>query len=305
MMNASHISPGPAFAEGRVAVPGGDVWYRSAGDGGVPVLVLHGGPGLPHGYLTSHDALADTRRVVYYDQLGCGRSDQPDDPSLWTVERFVLEVQAVRDGLGLDEVHLLGHSWGGSLALACALDAPRGIRSVTVSSGPASWSRFGDDMLKLKHALPSEILEEMQHHEQHGWQACPEYQAAMMAFHQRHLCRLPRWPEPFHEAMANASGAVYAAMRGTHGWRPTGALEEWDVMDRLEDIEVPVMLLAGRYDMCTPEHIADMAARLPDARAAILENSSHLAFFEEPDQYLLSVSEFLEEVDAGAAGFAS
>ena len=297
---ASQVSPEAVVEDGRIAVPGGEVWYRTIGEGGTPLLLLHGGPGLPHGYLAPHDALAEDRQLVYYDQLGCGRSDRPDDVSLWTVERFVEELQGVRDALGLDELHLLGHSWGGSLALAYVLAHPEGVRSVTLSSAPASWPRFGEDMLKLKGGLPADVLETMEHHEQHGWQACPEYQAAMMAFHQRHLCRLPHWPEPFHEAMADPGAAVYGAMRGTHGWRPEGVLGDWDVMDRLGEIEAPVLLLVGRHDMCTPEHLADVAQRLPHARTAMLENSSHLAFFEEPGSYLRAVSDFLAEVNGGA-----
>lgn len=296
---ASQMSPEAVAEDGLVAVPGGEVWYRSVGEGGTPLVLLHGGPGLPQGYLAPHDALAVDRRLVYYDQLGCGRSDRPDDASLWTVERFVEELQMVRDALGLDELHLLGHSWGGSLALAYVLAHPDGVRSVTVTSGPASWPRFGDDMLKLKGELPADVLETMDHHEQHGWQACPEYQAAMMVFHQRHLCRM-QWPEAFHEAMAQTGAEVYGAMRGTHGWRPEGALGSWDVMDRLGEIAAPVLLLAGRHDMCTPEHVAEVAERLPDARTTILEDSSHLAFFEQRDAYLAAVAGFLAEVEGGS-----
>src|SRR3989442_3359941 len=108
--------------EGFVAVPGGRVWYRSVGEGGVPLLCLHGGPGFPHDYLEELEGLASDRRVVFYDQLGCGRSDQPDDSSLWTVERFVRELQAVRKALELERLHLFGSSWGGMLAMPYVLD---------------------------------------------------------------------------------------------------------------------------------------------------------------------------------------
>ena len=287
-------------AEGRVAVPGGEVWYRAVGEGGPALVLLHGGPGVPHDYLVTHDVLARDRRLVYYDQLGCGRSDRPDDLGLWTVERFVAELDAVRAELDLGPVHLLGQSWGGSLALAYALTHPAGVASIVLSSAPASARRYGEDALSLKLALPPDVLEELEWHEDRGFTDCPEYHAASMAFNRRHVCRLPRWPEEFHRSMANVSGAVYEQMWGPNDWRPTGVLRDWDVTDRLGEISVPVLLLAGRYDMCTPEHVADMDARLPRSRAVIFEQSSHLPFFEEADRYMTVVSDFLAEADEEA-----
>ena len=288
------------LAEGRVAVPGGEVWYRSVGEGGPALVMLHGGPGVPHDYLTTHDVLAADRRLVYYDQLGCGRSDRPDDPGLWTVERFVEELEALRSALGLGRVHLLGQSWGGSLALAYALTHGDAVAGIVLSSGPASAARYGADALALRNALPADVLEELDWHEQRGLTDCPEYQAASMVFNRRHVCRLPRWPEEFHRSMADVSGAVYEQMWGPSEWEPTGVLRDWDVMDRLAEITAPVLVLAGRYDMCTPEHVAETSERLPAGRAVIFEQSSHLPFFEEPRRYMAVVSAFLAEVDKEA-----
>lgn len=299
-MSESRVHHGRSVEEGRIAVPGGEVWYRAVGaGGGTPLLLLHGGPGVPHDYLTPHDALAGVRRVVYYDQLGCGRSDRPDDASLWTVERFVEELAAVRVALGLDRVHLLGQSWGGSLALASVLAHPEGVRSVTLSSGPASGRRYGDDCLALKRALPADVLARLEHGEQAGETDGADYEEALAVFNHRHICRLETWPEEIECANAGTSRVVYEHMWGPSEWTPTGVLADWDVTDRLGEIDAPVLLLAGRHDTCTPEHVADMALRLRSARVSIFERSSHFPHFEEPEAYLSVLAAFLADVDAG------
>ena len=139
--------------EGTIAVPGGRVWYRSVGEGGTPLLCLHGGPGFTHYYLESLEALGDRRRVIFYDQLGCGRSDRPDDPSLWTVERFVEELAQVRAALGLDHLHLFGSSWGGMLAMQYVLDRRPDLVSLTLCGSPASMIRWVSDCTRSEDVV--------------------------------------------------------------------------------------------------------------------------------------------------------
>src|SRR5215217_3558120 len=139
--------------EGTVEVDGYRVWYRQVGSGEVPLLLLHGGPGAGHDYLEPLEALSVDRTVVFYDQLGCGRSDKPDDRSLWRMERFVSEVDAVRRALGLERVHLLGQSWGGWLAIEYMLSRPRGILGLVLASNSASISQFVTEAERLKAAL--------------------------------------------------------------------------------------------------------------------------------------------------------
>ncbi len=144
--------------EGTVEVEGGyRVWYRRVGDGGVPLLILHGGPGAGHDYLEPLEALCADRTVVFYDQLGCGRSDRPEDTSLWRIERFVVEVDAVREALGLETVHLLGQSWGGWLAIEYMLTDPRGVIGLVLASTSASIPQFVAEAERLKAALPPEV----------------------------------------------------------------------------------------------------------------------------------------------------
>src|SRR5947208_8611901 len=166
-----------AAAEGFVEVPGGKVWYRIAGDNEdtVPLLCLHGGPGFTHYYLESLEALGERRRVILYDQLGCGRSDRPDDASLWTVERFVEELAQVRAALGLDRLHLFGSSWGGMLAMQYVLDRQPPLESLILCGSPASIPRWIEDCNELRAQLPSAEQEILDRHEKAGWTACPEY----------------------------------------------------------------------------------------------------------------------------------
>src|SRR5919205_1238586 len=184
--------------EGFVSVPGGNVWYRIVGEqtGRTPLLLLHGGPGAGHDYLEPLAALADERPVVFYDQLGCGRSDQPDDRSLWHIERSVREVDAVREGLGLERIHLLGQSWGGWLAIAYMMSHPQGIESVILASTSASIPQFVREAERLKAELPPDVRDTLARYEAAEDWHNPEYLAAVEVFYRRHLCRLDPWPEP-------------------------------------------------------------------------------------------------------------
>jgi proline iminopeptidase len=182
--------------EGYIEVPGGRVWYRAVGEQteAIPLLCLHGGPGFTHYYLEPLETLAEHRRVIFYDQLGCGRSDSPDDISLWTVDRFVSELVQVRKALGLDRLHLFGSSWGGMLAMQYTLDRKPDLESLTLCGSPASMLRWVSDCDELLAAEPVEVRQVIREHEAAGFTACPEYQSAILGFYRKHVCRLRPWP---------------------------------------------------------------------------------------------------------------
>lgn len=287
--------------EGHVQVPGGRVWYRAVGRGGVPLLCLHGGPGFTHHYLEPLEALADRRRVVFYDQLGCGNSDRPDDPSLWTVDRFVEELAQVREALDLDRLHLFGSSWGGMLAMQYALDRQPSPESLILCGSPASMPRWSRDCAELLAGLPTDVQATIQSHEQHGWTACPEYQAAILPFYRQHVCRLNPWPEGLERSFAEAGYQVYNTMNGPSEFTVLGTLKEWDVMERLIEIRSPTLLVGGRFDECRPSHLEEMQRRIPGARLSIIEDASHLCFAEQPAEFLQVVNGFLDGVEGSAA----
>jgi len=284
-------------------VPGGNVYYRTEGTGGVPLLCLHGGPGMSHDYIAPLADLADERMVVFYDQLGCGRSDRPDDPSLWTIERSVAEVAAVREGLGLERIHLFGNSWGGWLAMQYVLDRQPAPDSLVISSSPPSVERAVREMNELRRQLPHDVQRVLDHHEARSFFNCPEYTAAVMVFYKRHLCRLQQWPEGVEQALGPGFGpGPYLTMWGPSEFGPvTGNLDGWDITDRLSEIRMPTLVTGGRHDEMRPEHMAVLAHGIPHAELVIFEESSHMAFVEEREAYVATIRRFLKEVDGDPA----
>jgi proline iminopeptidase len=270
------------------------VWCDVVGGGeGLPLVVLHGGPGFPHDYVRSLEALADERAVVFYDQLGCGRSDRPDDPSLWTTERAVAELAAVRQNLELDNFHLLGQSWGSMLATDYALTRPGGIANLILASPCISIPRWVEDATRFKRALPAEVQEVIDSHEAAGNTGCPEYIAAMLVYYKRHVCRMEPWPQEFERAFAGEGHQVYETMWGPSEYTVTGRLSDFDRSGRLHEIEIRTLFTCGRFDEATPETVGWYSSLLPGSELTVFEESSHLAHLEERDRYNAVARAFL------------
>lgn len=297
----SAVSQAVPIHEGTIPVPGGNVWYRTVGEGGLPLLCLHGGPGMSHDYIATLADLADRRMVVFYDQLGCGKSDRPDDPSLWTMGRSVTEVEAVRQALGLTRFHLFGNSWGGWLAAQYVLERQPDLASLTISSSPPSVERCVREMNELRRQLPADVQKVLDDHEARQFFDCPEYTAAIMVFYKRHLCRLNPWPEGVEQALGPGFGAgPYLTMWGPSEFGPViGNLHGWDITARLGEIRVPTLLTVGRYDEMWPSHMTDMQAGIPGSELVVFEQSSHMAFQEEREAYMAAMNRFLDRVEAG------
>lgn len=290
--------------EGTVAFRGHNTWYVVAGEGEqpgrFPLVTLHGGPGGSHDYLEPLQELADTgRRVIQYDQLGCGRSDHPDDPSLWTVELFIDELNTVRDALGLDRIHLFGSSWGGMLAMEYALTRPDGLESLIIASSPASMIQWVAEANRLRDLLPAEVQETLVRHEAAGTTDDPDYEAACQVFYNRHLCRLEQWPDYVNRSMAQMPNQVYMTMNGPSEFHVIGTLKNWDIRDRLGEIAVPTLVTSGRHDEATAEIAGTVAEGIPGAEWVVFEQSAHMAHVEEPDDYRKVVSGFLSGVEQG------
>jgi L-proline amide hydrolase len=293
--------------EGFIPFRGYRTWYRMVGapesSGKLPVICLHGGPGSNHDYLEPLEALASSgRRVVFYDQLGGGNSDQPHDPALWTVGLFVEEVGAVRQALGLDRVHILGQSWGGMLAMEYALTQPSGLASIVIADSPASMVQWVGEANRLRADLPDEVQATLLAHEAAGTTDSAEYQAAIMVFYRRHLCRLDPWPEcltrSFEKMMRNPE--VYHTMNGPSEFHVIGTIKDWDITDRLGEIRVPALVLGGRYDEATPAITETVHRGIPGSEWVIFEHSSHLPHLEEPERFLQVVCDFFDRVEAHA-----
>ena len=288
-------------SEGYVDVGPGRVWYESAGDGPA-ILLLHGGPGAPSDYLLPLMELApDGYRVVRYDQLGSRRSDKPDDASLWTVARFVDEVETVRRELELGTLCVIGQSWGAFLALEYALHYQQHLRSLVLYSGAASTAECVAGMNSLRALLPAETIATLARHEAAEDYAHPEYVAAIETLYQRHLCRLDPKPPLLLESMTNMSAPVYTTMWGPNEFTCTGNLMEFDRTGRLGEIAVPTLIVCGRHDEVVPACSETMHRGIPGSELVIFENSSHSAHFEEPDAFFRVLRAFLRRVDHGGA----
>lgn len=289
--------------EGFIPVEGQyRVWYRVTGGGAenerVPLLALHGGPGIPHDYIENlADLASDTRRVILYDQLGCGRSDQPDDPSLWRVDRFVKELATVRRELGLERIHLLGQSWGGMLAIEYMLTQPEGIVSLILASTLSSMPLWVAEANRLRAELPLEVQATLLRHEQAGTTDSEEYQQAMMAFYERHVIRVVPMPDQVKRAM-NQAGQVYYTMNGPSEFHVTGVIKDWDRTDRLSEIHAPTLITSGRYDESTPRINEILHNGIAGSEWVLFENSSHMAHVEEPEKFLSLVQSFMERIEA-------
>ncbi len=289
--------------EGYVDFRGYRTWYRVVGDrgsGAVPLLALHGGPGSTHNYFAPLEGFADERPVVLYDQIGCGKSDHPRDIE-WSIAVFREEVDAVRAQLGLERINLLGTSWGGMLALEHILSGSRGIVGLVLSSTLASVDQWAEEQLKLRAELPPEVVAVLDRHERDETYDDPEYERAMDAYFDRHFYRGPK-PCPELERMAAEKATdVYRAMQGPNEWTITGAMRGWDVRDRLGEIDVPTLVVRGRYDMCTDPIAAELVNGIRSAREVVLEESSHTPVLEESEHYLDVVGAFLREAETAPA----
>lgn len=286
----------------NIAVDGYNVVAYQFGDGDETVLCLNGGPGLPCDFLReAHSCLKQHGyRVIAFDQLGTGKSDRPDDASLWTIARYVREVETVRQALGLGKVHLLGHSWGGWLAIEVALHHPGAIRSLILENTVADMPHLVQELNRLRGALGPETVAMMQRYEALGWLEHPAYQAAITLLNYRHVCRLDVWPEPVKRSLEDWNMGPYITMQGPNEFLYTGNLKAWNRSAELGSIRLPCLITSGQHDELTPACALKMKQGLANAEIAIFANSSHMPFYEEPQAYYPVLLDFLaRQRDAG------
>lgn len=291
-----------SITEGYIPFKGYQTYYRIVGDGEVPgklpLLLLHGGPGATHDYLESFDALADTgRRMIYYDQLGCGRSMIGESkPELWTIPLYVEEVDVVRSALGLDRVHLLGQSWGGMLAMEYLFTRPQGVASVIIESSPASMHQWVAEANRLRDALPPDVQATLLAHEAAGTTTSQAYLDAVQVFYDRHVCRVP-YPDYVKRSFEYLAegGEVYNVMNGPSEFHVIGTIKDWDVRARLPEITQPTLVINGRYDEATDLIARTVHEGIPNSQWVTFDNSSHMSHVEETDAVMRTVNDFISQ----------
>ncbi len=280
-----------------VDIPGGhQVWVKQIGHGPIAVLLLHGGPGMSHFYFECFEEFlpVDEFRFYYYDQLGCGFSDRPDDVKLWTVDRYREEVEAVRVALGLERFILFGHSWGGMLAMEYALRYQQHLSALVVSNMTAGVAAYVKYANELRAQLPADVQKAMKAYEDKGDTKAPGYQQLIMDhLYSRHLCRLKPWPEPFSRTMRFMNASVYETMQGPDEFNIVGNYKDWDRWNDLHLIKTQTLLLGGRHDTMSPQDLQRMSRLIPDARVVICDNGSHMSMYDDQQHYFEALLKFL------------
>ena len=290
------------ITEGYMPYLGYQTYYRIAGecrDGKKPLLLLHGGPGSTHNYFEVLDALADTGRAgISYDQLGCGNSYVDGHPELWCQKTWDNELMELRRHLGLDQVHLLGQSWGGMLAIEYLCDyQPEGIASVILSSTLSSASLWAKEQHRMIRFLSQEDQEAIAEAERTGNFDTPEYLAANSRFMERH-CDSPSADTPECVTRPKRSGKeAYLYGWGPNEYNPTGSLGSWEYTDKLERIKCPALIISGTNDLCTPLIAKTMYDRIPNARWELFDGCRHMCFVEDNEKYIRLLTEWLDQTE--------
>jgi proline iminopeptidase len=276
--------------EGFIDVFGRNIWYEIVGEKkGIPLLVLHGGPGYPHDSLESLEDLVDERQVIFYDQLGCGNSQRTYDKSLWTAEYFVKELQKIISELKLKKYHLLGHSWGAALALSFALTRPKGLQSIILADPYISTPQWEKDAKRLLNTMPSDMQKALRG----GDIQSKEYQKASKEFYYRHVYRFKKAPVACIRANNKMGVDIYRYMWGPEEFQPIGTLFDFDLIPSLPKIKVPALLVCGRFDEATPESVGYYKSLLPNAQMKIFEKSAHMPHWTEREEYMETIRKFL------------
>jgi proline iminopeptidase len=290
-----------------ISTPAGEfnVWTKRVGNNPeLKVLLLHGGPGATDELYECFDVWFPRVGIeyYYYDQLGSWRSDQPDDPSLWDLDRFVDEVDQVRQALGLDHSNfvLLGQSWGGLLAMEYAVRHQQHIKGLVISnmmSSAPAYNAYARDV--LMPTMDQQVLAEIQKFEADGRTDDPRYQELLMEHHYvLHVCRMPvdEWPDPVRRSIGHINPAIYVPMQGPSELGLSGTLEDWDRSADLGGIDVPTLVIGATHDTMDPAHMQWMAEQLPQGRYLHCPNGSHLSQFDDPEHYLPGLIDFLHSL---------
>ncbi|HZC29635.1 MAG TPA: proline iminopeptidase-family hydrolase, partial [Gaiellaceae bacterium] len=278
------------------------VWTKRTGNNATTkMLLLHGGPGATHEYLLAFDSYLPAAGVefYYYDQLGSGWSDQPDDPSLWTIERFVDEVEQVRQALGLTRENfvLYGQSWGGVLAIEYALAHQEHLKGLVISNMMASipaYNAYANDV--LIPAQDAATIDEIKALEAAGDTDNPRYDELLMREHYvRHVLRLPveEWPEPVVRSFSRINKSIYVPLQGPSELGASGLLSDWDRVADLDRIEVPALVIGAAHDTMDPGHLKDMAERMPQGSYLHCPDGSHLAMYDDQATYMRGLVDWL------------
>lgn len=291
-----------------IKTPVGDfkVWTKRFGNNPrIKILLLHGGPAMTHEYMECFESFFPKEGFEFYeyDQLGSYYSDQPKDSSLWTTERFVEEVEQVRQAIGADSTnfYLLGNSWGGVLAMEYALKYQQNMKGLIVANMVASapeYGKYAEEVLAPQ--FDPAVLKEIKMIEAKGDFSNPRYMELLIPnFYHKHLCRLDEWPDGFNRAMKHVNGEIYTMMQGPSEFGVGGRLAKWDIKNRLKEIKVPTLMIGAKHDTMDPKAMEEQSKLVQHGRYLYCPNGSHLAMWDDQQVFMNGVIQFIKDVDEG------
>ena len=285
-----------------------NIWTKSIGSNPkIKLLLLNGGPGATHEYFECFEnfMLPEGFEIIYYDQLGCGRSDNPKDTTMWDLGRFVEEVEQVRKALNLnkDNFYLLGHSWGGILAMQYALKYQNNLKGLIISNMMSSCPLYGKYAQEVLAPLfDQKVLDTIRQIEAKGDFANPKYMELLMPhFYAKHICRIPleQWPEPMTRSFNKMNQSLYVTMQGPSEFGIGGNLINWDVSKELPKIKTPTLTIGGKHDTMDPEHMKWMSTQVQNGRSLTCPTGSHMSMYDDQVNYFPGLIQFIKDVDGG------
>ncbi len=282
--------------EGYIEVAGGKVYFKAFGldKKNIPLIIVHGGPGVPHNYLLGLKELSDERPIIFYDQLGCGKSDKPNTMDYLQVNRFLDELKTIIDYFEFEKYNLLGQSWGSYLVTDYLLHyQPVGVRKVILAAPFLSSEKWKEDIRALVNELPDETRKIIEIHEASGNFQAQAYQNAMMEFYQKHVCNLNPWPKNLMESMENMNHEVYQYMWGPSEFTITGILLNADITPMLQDLQYETLITIGEFDEVKISTAQFYQERLPMAKLVVFSGATHSHHIEQEDKFLQTIRNFL------------
>ena len=293
-----------------ISTPKGNfkVWTKKIGNNPkIKVLLLNGGPGATHEYFECFESFLPKEGIefIYYDQLGCGNSDNPNDVAMWDLPRYVEEVEQVRIALGLnkDNFYLLGHSWGGILAMDYAVKYQNNIKGLIISnmmSSAPDYGKYAEDVLSKQ--FKPEVLKEIREIEAKKDFSNPRYMELLMPnFYAEHICRIPLqdWPEPVNRSFAKINQSLYVTMQGPSEFGLSGKLEKWDRSQDLKKISTPTLVVGAKHDTMDPKHMEWMSTQFQNGSYLYCPNGSHMSMYDDQETYMSGLIKFVKGVDEG------
>lgn len=282
-----------------------NVWTKKIGDGKIKVLLLHGGPGFSHDYFECFEDFLPKEGIqfYYYDQLGCGNSDHPNDTSLWNIPRYVEEVEQVRKGLGLDNFYLLGHSWGSMLAMEYLQKYQSHVKAAVLSNMTAGIKSYVtySATLKKKFFTPAEQAEYDSLYKAGKYNSQQFQDLLMNKLYTHVICQLPvdQWPAPLMVAFNKANDPIYIQMQGVDEFHVTGNFKNWEMWDSLPRIKVPTLVIGGVNDEMNPADMRREGSLIPNSRTYLCPHGSHMSMYDDQINYFTNLIAFLKDVDSG------